>query len=155
LNEVNHPVLIFVHAQALLAKNAKVYIAARSEDRVKAAVEDLKQTTGNEAIWLKLDLSELKSIKVAAEEFLGWVGCLRAVNVQLILPLGKNQNSTSFSTTRAFRSLASKVELNLPSNTVVLCGRRWRNLLLTGMTWPGVPMLSVRKPLLLMKGHPF
>jgi len=57
----------------LLAKNAKVYIAARSEDRAKAAIEDLKQTTGKEAIWLKLDLSSLKSVKAAAEEFLEWV----------------------------------------------------------------------------------
>jgi NAD(P)-dependent dehydrogenase (short-subunit alcohol dehydrogenase family) len=57
----------------LLAKNAKVYLAARSEDRAKAAIEDLKQTTGNAAIWLKLDLSSLKSVKAAAEEFLGWV----------------------------------------------------------------------------------
>jgi len=57
----------------LLVKNAKVYIAARSEDRAKAAIEDLKQTTGKEAIWLKLDLSSLKSVKAAAEEFLGCV----------------------------------------------------------------------------------
>ena len=55
----------------MLSKNAKVYIAARSEDRAKAAIEDLKQTTGNEAIFLKLDLSSLKSVKAAADEFLG------------------------------------------------------------------------------------
>jgi retinol dehydrogenase-12 len=57
----------------LLSKNAKVYLAARSEDRAKAAIEDLKQTTGKEAIFLKLDLSSLNSIKAAAEEFLGCV----------------------------------------------------------------------------------
>jgi retinol dehydrogenase-12 len=57
----------------LLVKNAKVYIAARSEERAKAAIEDLKQTTGKEAIWLKLDLSSLKSVKAAAEEFLEYV----------------------------------------------------------------------------------
>jgi retinol dehydrogenase-12 len=56
-----------------LTKNAKVYLAARSEDRAKAAIEDLKLTTGNEAIWLKLDLASLNSIKAAAEEFLEWV----------------------------------------------------------------------------------
>ena len=60
-------------AQALLAKNAKVYIAARSEDRAKAAMEDLKQATGKEAIWLKLDLASLESVKAAVEEFLGCV----------------------------------------------------------------------------------
>ena len=53
-----------------MAKNAKVYIGARSEERAKAAIDDLKQTTGKEAIWLKLDLSSLKSVKAAAEEFL-------------------------------------------------------------------------------------
>jgi len=57
----------------LLVKNAKVYIATRSEDRAKAAIEDLKQTTGKEAIWLKLDLSSLESVKAAAKEFLGYV----------------------------------------------------------------------------------
>ena len=45
-------------------------MAARSEERAKAAIEDLEQMTGKEAIWLKLDLSSLKSIKAAAEEFL-------------------------------------------------------------------------------------
>ena len=48
-----------------------MYIATRNEDRAKAAIEDLKQTTGNEAIFLKLDLSSLKSVKTAADEFLG------------------------------------------------------------------------------------
>ena len=57
----------------MLAKNAKVYIATRSEGRGKAAIEDLKKETGKEAIWLKLDLSSLKSVKAAAEEFLEWV----------------------------------------------------------------------------------
>ena len=56
----------------MLAKNAKVYLAARNEDRAKAAIEDLKQTTGKEANFLKLDLSSLGSIRTAAEEFLGW-----------------------------------------------------------------------------------
>ena len=57
----------------MLTKNAKVYIAARNEEKAQAAIEDLKQTTGKEAIWLKLDLSSLKSVKAAAEEFLEWV----------------------------------------------------------------------------------
>jgi len=52
-----------------------VYIAARNEERAKAAIKDLKQTTGNEAIWLKLDLASLRSVKAAAEEFLGCVHC--------------------------------------------------------------------------------
>jgi len=47
-----------------------VYIATRNEDRARAAIKDLAQTTGKEAIFLKLDLSSLRSIKAAAEEFL-------------------------------------------------------------------------------------
>ena len=59
-----------------------MYIAARNEDRANAAIEDLKQTTEKEAIWLKLDLSSLKSIKTAAEEFLECVrGGLRGGNI--------------------------------------------------------------------------
>ncbi|KAI0058525.1 NAD(P)-binding protein [Artomyces pyxidatus] len=56
--------------KALLAHNAKVYLAARSEERAKAAIEELKTLTGKEAIFLKLDLSDLKSVKASAEEFL-------------------------------------------------------------------------------------
>ena len=57
----------------MLIKNAKVYIATRNEGRANAAIEDLERTTGKEAIFLKLDLSSLNSIKDAAEEFLRWI----------------------------------------------------------------------------------
>jgi retinol dehydrogenase 12 len=53
----------------LLEHNAKVYLGARNQTKAKAAIEDLKQKTGKEAIWLKLDLADLKSVKAAAEEF--------------------------------------------------------------------------------------
>ena len=46
-----------------------MHVAARSEDEAKTANEDLNQVTGKEAIWLKLDLASLQSIKDAAEEF--------------------------------------------------------------------------------------
>ncbi|TEB39776.1 NAD(P)-binding protein [Coprinellus micaceus] len=57
-------------AKALLAHNAKVYFAARSQERAEKAIKDLKTETGKEGIWLKLDLADLKSVKTAAEEFL-------------------------------------------------------------------------------------
>ncbi|CAK5269905.1 unnamed protein product [Mycena citricolor] len=57
-------------AKALLNHGAKVYMAARSEDKAKAAIEELKASTGKAAIFLQLDLSDLPSIKRAAEEFL-------------------------------------------------------------------------------------
>ncbi|KAF5326839.1 hypothetical protein D9619_004230 [Psilocybe cf. subviscida] len=56
-------------AKALLQHNAKVYIAARNANKAKQAIEDLKKETGKEALILQLDLSDLRSIKAAAEEF--------------------------------------------------------------------------------------
>ncbi|KAG1854841.1 hypothetical protein DFJ58DRAFT_376912 [Suillus subalutaceus] len=57
-------------ARVLLAHGAKVYIAARNQAASEEAIRQLKQETGNEAIFLKLDLSDLKAIKASAEEFL-------------------------------------------------------------------------------------
>lgn len=55
--------------KALLRKNARVYLAARSETRAKAAIAELVVETGKEAIWLELDLSSFQSIEKAATEF--------------------------------------------------------------------------------------
>lgn len=57
-------------AKALLAHGAKVYIAARNQASAEVAIRQLKQETGNEAIFLKLDLGDLKAIKVSAEKFM-------------------------------------------------------------------------------------
>ena len=56
-----------------MKKNAKVYVAARGKAKAEAAIAELKQETGNEAIFLELDLASLASIKRAAEEFLSCV----------------------------------------------------------------------------------
>lgn len=56
--------------KALLAHNAKVYVAARSQEKAEVAIKDLKDSTGKEAVFLKLDLTDLKSVKAAAEEYL-------------------------------------------------------------------------------------
>ncbi|OAX43195.1 NAD(P)-binding protein [Rhizopogon vinicolor AM-OR11-026] len=58
-------------AKALLAHGAKVYIAARNQASSEETVRQLKQETGNEAFFFKLDLGDLKAIKSSAEEFLG------------------------------------------------------------------------------------
>ncbi|KAF9055052.1 NAD(P)-binding protein [Hymenopellis radicata] len=56
--------------KALLEHNAKVYLAARSQDKALAAIEKLKsETGGKEAIFLRLDLASLADIKRSAEEF--------------------------------------------------------------------------------------
>jgi retinol dehydrogenase-12 len=54
----------------LLAHNAKVYIAVRNEEKAKSAIAELKEQTGKEAFFLKLDLADLESVKSSAEEFI-------------------------------------------------------------------------------------
>lgn len=57
--------------QVLLSRNARVYMAARSEAKATAATEDLKTSTKKDNIhWLKLDLGDLTSVRRAAEEFM-------------------------------------------------------------------------------------
>ena len=56
--------------QALLNKNAKVYLAARNEQKAFAAIEELEKETGKKAHYLRLDLASLKSVKASAETFL-------------------------------------------------------------------------------------
>ena len=56
----------------LLSKGARVYIATRSEEKSQKAIEELKKETGRDGIFfLKLDLSDLVSVKAAAEEYIG------------------------------------------------------------------------------------
>ncbi|TEB20909.1 NAD(P)-binding protein [Coprinellus micaceus] len=57
-------------ARALLVHNAKVYVAARNQSKAQEAIEELRKETGKEAIFLKLDLGDLNSIKASAEEFM-------------------------------------------------------------------------------------
>jgi retinol dehydrogenase-12 len=54
--------------RALLAHNAKVYVAGRDQAKAANAIAQLRSETGNEAIFLKLDLGNLKSVKAAAAE---------------------------------------------------------------------------------------
>ncbi|EEB94340.1 hypothetical protein MPER_06860, partial [Moniliophthora perniciosa FA553] len=53
----------------LLAHNAKVYLAARSRKNAEEAIKEIKDQIGKEAIFIELDLADLKSIKACAEEF--------------------------------------------------------------------------------------
>ena len=57
-------------ARVVLAHNAKVYLACRSEEKANAAIADLKKVTGKDDIhFLPLDLSSFSSIKNSAEQF--------------------------------------------------------------------------------------
>ncbi|RPD78174.1 NAD(P)-binding protein [Lentinus tigrinus ALCF2SS1-7] len=56
--------------KALLMRGAKVYMAARSESKAFAAMEELRTATGKSVIFLKLDLADLRSVKAAAAEYM-------------------------------------------------------------------------------------
>lgn len=53
-------------------KNAKVYLAApsRYESKAVKVIAKLEDETGKVAIWLRLDLADLTSVKAATVEFL-------------------------------------------------------------------------------------
>ncbi|KAH9859052.1 NAD-P-binding protein [Lenzites betulinus] len=53
----------------LLLKNAKVYMASRSQEKSERTIEELREETGKTALFLKLDLGDLDAVKKAAEEF--------------------------------------------------------------------------------------
>ena len=60
-------------AQILYQKNAKVYVAARSEEKARKAIEGIKSRAPNskgDLIFLHLDLDDLTTIKASAEAFL-------------------------------------------------------------------------------------
>lgn len=57
----------------LAQQNAKVYMGARSSQKAKAAIEEIKTKTQRPDLdisILKMDMLDLRSIKCAAEEFL-------------------------------------------------------------------------------------
>lgn len=56
----------------LLTKGAKVYITSHSSADGQRAIEELKQATGKESVFLiQLNLADLLSVKAAAEELIG------------------------------------------------------------------------------------
>jgi NAD(P)-dependent dehydrogenase (short-subunit alcohol dehydrogenase family) len=56
--------------QALLHKNATVYVGGRNKEKTEAAIAALKQETGREAHFLQLDLADLASVRRAAAELM-------------------------------------------------------------------------------------
>ncbi|OTA85452.1 hypothetical protein M434DRAFT_82686 [Hypoxylon sp. CO27-5] len=60
-------------ARMLYSKNAKVYIAARSQDKANKAIDEISKalpSSKGSLVFLKLDLGDLTTIKGSAEEFL-------------------------------------------------------------------------------------
>ncbi|KAM5354092.1 hypothetical protein ACJ41O_000742 [Fusarium nematophilum] len=61
-------------AKILYQKNAKVYVAARSEAKAKLVIQEMKDLypgSRGQFEYLHLDLSDLRTIKRSAQEFLG------------------------------------------------------------------------------------
>ncbi|KAK7062055.1 NAD-P-binding protein [Favolaschia claudopus] len=58
--------------RVLVSRNAKVYLASRSEDKAQAAIDDICKTTSkmNMIHFLHVDLGDLVSVRKAAEEFI-------------------------------------------------------------------------------------
>lgn len=54
----------------MLSHNAKVYIATQDHHKVADTIADLPYDVKKRAIFLPLDLSDLASVKAAAQEFL-------------------------------------------------------------------------------------
>lgn len=54
---------------ALLRRNAKVYIAGRTPAKAEAAIRELKERTGKDALFLELDLANLRAVRKAAATF--------------------------------------------------------------------------------------
>jgi hypothetical protein len=62
---------------ALAAKNAKVYIAARSRKKAEEAIKGIKETQRDAKVEVvEMDLADLESVKKGAEEFLRCVHVL-------------------------------------------------------------------------------
>ncbi|KAL4242751.1 NAD(P)-binding domain superfamily protein [Abortiporus biennis] len=85
--------------QHLARHGAKVYMAARSEEKAKAAIEKLNKEglgPGNgEIVWLELDLSDPRKAKKAAETFLEKekrLDCLVNNAAMLITPYAKTHD---------------------------------------------------------------
>ncbi|KAK0225543.1 hypothetical protein IW262DRAFT_1456608 [Armillaria fumosa] len=57
-----------VTAKALLAHNTKVYFACRSKEKARVAIDELRDKTGKEGLFLQVDFADLNSIKRAVEE---------------------------------------------------------------------------------------
>jgi hypothetical protein len=74
-----------------------VYIGARNQTKSEEAIKSLKELTGKEAIFLKLDLADLRAVKGAAEEFSRYSASLYGLWIRSYsLKIAKNTSCISF-----------------------------------------------------------
>ncbi|KIM19728.1 hypothetical protein M408DRAFT_30977 [Serendipita vermifera MAFF 305830] len=81
-------------SQELLRKNAKVYIGARDSGKSRDAIRQLKEETGKEATLIPLDLSDLRQVRKAAEDFLSITTTIPLLRSQYI-PISSGVTTTS------------------------------------------------------------
>lgn len=85
--------------RVLLLKNAKVWLAARSESKAQLTIDELKQTTGKDDIhFLQLDLGSVISVKKSAETFISQNKVLDILinNAGVLLPPPGSKTSDGF-----------------------------------------------------------
>jgi len=78
-------------------------MASRSIEKSEAAIKKLNDETDKDAIFLRLDLASLKSVKAAAGEFIRLVFCTTLSCFQHLIHvcLAKKRNSMFYLTTVA------------------------------------------------------
>lgn len=122
-------------SKLLYAKNAHIYIAARSEEKALRAIDDIKEASPSSTgalHFLKLDLADLSTIKASADEFLAKESRLDVLfnNAGVMMPapgtktaqgyelqLGVN-NVGTFMLTRLLTPILVQTAKTAPSNSV-------------------------------------
>ncbi|KAH9988776.1 hypothetical protein BJV74DRAFT_796236 [Russula compacta] len=114
-------------ARVLLSKGARVYIAARTEGKKEGVVDELRKITGRDSVFfIKLDLSDLLSVKAAAEEFLRRESELHILynNGQVSYKLTKQEYDYQFGTNVLGHFYFTKLLLDVLLSTVKKCPPR-------------------------------
>ena len=69
-----------------------MYIGARSQAKAEEAINKLRELTGKDALFLKLDLGDLKAVKATAEEFLRYASSVLIPAMHLIFNTAKKRS---------------------------------------------------------------
>ena len=85
----------------LYSKNARVYAAARSQEKAEKAIEDIKQavpSSAGELLFLSLDLADLTTIRASAEQILAKESKLDVLfnNAGVMMPDAKTKSAQGY-----------------------------------------------------------
>lgn len=118
-----------------------MYLGARNKSKAEAAIKELKEETGKEAIFWEIDLSSLAAVRKGAEEFLRYELYIiltfnpkRKTNARAL----QQREGITHSIPQCVSHLcAIALVLPLSRNSEASCGHRWTSLLLMAMTFNG------------------